>query len=306
VLYDTVVIGGGIAGLTAALFAARRGLTTLLLVSDVPGGHLCNVETIEDFPGFPTGVPGYELIPALQEQAENAGAELRPGEALALARRHNVWESGTNDGYMQSRTVVIASGSRFRSLGVPGEDRLRDKGVSHCAACDGPLLADRPAAVVGGGDSALQEAILLAAMDLDVHVLHREAEPDAQQAYLRRIPVLARMTFHGRVEIEEIVGTEGVEGVRYREQDSAEAVLLPVGAVFIYAGLEPNTSFLRGTVELDDSGHIPTDIWMRTALPGLFAAGDVRSNSASQAVTAAGDGATAAIAAHAYLRDREM
>jgi thioredoxin reductase (NADPH) len=301
-IYDTLVIGGGVAGLTAALFAARRGLSTLVFVSDLPGGHLGNIESIEDFPGFPAGISGYELGPALQDQASGAGASLCSGEALALAASENFWTVASSVGDIDARTVIIAAGSRFRALGVPGEDRLLGKGVSHCASCDGPLLNGRPAVVIGAGDSAFQEAVVLAQMDVDVHVLLADSTLTAQQTYIDRATGLPGVTLQGVAHIEEIVGEGAVEGIRFRRQTAEESVLLPVGGVFIYAGLEPNTGFLDGTIELDPSGHIPADVWMRTALPGIFAAGDIRSNSASQAVTAAGDGATAAIAAWMYLR----
>jgi thioredoxin reductase (NADPH) len=300
--YDTIVIGGGVAGLTAALFAARRGLSTLVLVSDLPGGHLCNVEGVDDFPGFPTGISGYELGPALQQQASSAGASFSTADAQALSPSKDLWTVTSSEGQIEGRSVIIAAGSRFRNLGVPGEDRLVGRGVSNCASCDGPLLAGHPAAVVGGGDSAFQEAIVLAEMGGDVHLLFAGDAPLAQQVYLDRARDLPGLTVQGVDRVEEIVGKDAVEGIRFRRKAALESALLPVAGVFIYSGLEPNTDFLKGTIELDRSGHIPTDIWMRTSLPGAFAAGDIRSNSASQAVTAAGDGATAAIAAWTYLR----
>jgi thioredoxin reductase (NADPH) len=327
-VFDTIVIGGGVAGLTAALFAARSGCSTLVLVAAIPGGQLATIDRVEDFPGFLDGVAGYELGPTLQEQAASAGAEFRMAEALRLeplrartegsvaknpqadkaqsshwSRLPGAWLLATSDGEVQARTVIIAAGSRARELGVPGEERLRGRGVSHCASCDGPLLRGKAVTVVGAGDSGLQEALTLASFASEVLVVHRSEGPTAQEAYLRRVRGASNIRVQAHTVVEEILGEAMVTAVGMRDTATGEEAVLETAAVFIYIGLEPNTAFLRDTIRLDENGCIPTDIWMRTELPGVFAVGDIRSDSASQAITAAGDGATAAIAARRYLEN---
>ena len=303
--YDIIVIGGGVSGLTAALFAARGGLSTLGLVSGIPGGQLSTIERVEDFPGFPNGVAGFELGPALQEQAANAGAEFQMAEALRLEPIPDGWGVLTTDGELEGRTVIISTGSRPRELGVPGEDRLRGRGISHCASCDGPLLRGKSVVVVGAGDSGLQEALTLAEFASSVFVVERGEQPTAQAVYRERISQLPTISLLTRTVVEEVLGDEAVNGVRLRELASDSTGVFPLVAVFVYIGMRPNTELLGDVVGLDEDARVPTDLWLRTEQPGLFAAGDVRSSSAGQAITAAGDGATAAIAAARYLRGEQ-
>jgi thioredoxin reductase (NADPH) len=300
-VHDTVVLGGGVAGLTAALFAARYGCSTLVLVPDMPGGQLATIDRVDDFPGFVAGIAGYELGPALQEQAANAGAEFQMADAERLEPIADGWRIATSDGEVEGRSIIVATGSRPRELGVPGEARLRSRGVSHCASCDGPLLRGKIATVVGAGDSGLQEALTLASFTAQVLIVDRAHHSAAQEVYQRRVREHAGISLRGSTVIEEILGENTVSAVRLRDMRTDAVSVWETAAVFVYVGLEPNTVFLRDVLRLDGSGHIPTDIWMRTELPGLFAAGDVRADSASQAIAAAGDGATAAVAAHRYL-----
>jgi len=306
--YDMLIIGGGLAGLTAGLFAARAGRSTLVLEPQVPGGHLLNIQKIEDFPGFPDGVSGFELGPNTQMQAMNAGAEFAMADVQALARPDSPdadWLVRTTEGEYRAGAVIVASGSHARALGVPGEDRLAGKGVSHCASCDGPLFRGQTVGVVGGGDSALMEALTLAEHVDRVLVFHRGDHLDAQQVYQQRVQDERKIEVCYRTEVREILGETEVTGVRVQDLASGAERTIELVGLFVYVGLEPSTGFLGGLLDLDEAGRIPTDIWMRTALPGLFAAGDVRRDSASQAITAAGDGATAAIAADRYLRGRD-
>lgn len=305
--YDTVVIGGGVAGLTAALFAARGGCSTLVVVPlpGVPGGQLVTIDRVEDFPGFANGIAGYELGPMIQEQAATAGAEFQMAEAERLQSIDGGWRVATGDGDVEAKTVIIAAGSRPRQLGVPGEERLVGRGVSHCASCDGPLLRGQAAMVVGAGDSGLQEALTLAGFASEVLVVHRSQRATAQAAYQQRVSASANIRLRGNTLVEEILGEQSVTGVRVRDTTSGQVDILETMAVFVYVGLEPNTEFVRDLIRLDEAGRIPTDIWMQTELPGVFAVGDVRSNSASQAITAAGDGATAAIAVRRYIEEEE-
>jgi thioredoxin reductase (NADPH) len=300
--YDVVVAGGGIAGLTAGLFSARLGRTTLVLAGDVPGGLLLNIELIEGYPGFPEGVPGYELCPIAQEQAAEAGAEFRTTELEGVERAGEGLRVATGEGDVEAGGLIVATGARLKQLGVPGEERLTGRGVSHCATCDGPLLRDRVVGVVGGGDSALQEALTLAASVSEVIVLQREAELTAQETYRSRVLEHPKISVRYGTVVEEILGDEAVTGVRTRDVASGEEADLELGAVFAYVGLQPNTPALGNGLTLHGEGGIPTDGWMRTELPGVFAAGIVRSDSQCQAAASAGDGATAAKAADRYSK----
>jgi thioredoxin reductase (NADPH) len=304
VAVDVLVVGGGLAALTAGLFAARHGLSTLVLEPRVPGGQLVNVERVEDYPGFPDGIPGFDLGPIVQEQAAGAGAEFRLAEVLGVAPSDGGWLVQASDGEVPARALIVASGARPRPLGVPGEARLSGRGVSHCASCDGPLFRGRPVAVVGGGDSALQEALTLAPFASEVALIHRRDAFRAQRVYVDRVAGTPTIRPRLNAIVEEITGAESVAGVRLRNRLTGAPSEVEVAGVFVYVGTEPNTGFLRGVVELDPDGRVPTDVWMRAATPGLFAAGDVRCDFPGQAVNAAGDGATAAIAAHRYLKEQ--
>jgi thioredoxin reductase (NADPH) len=301
--FDVVVAGAGIAGLTAGLTSARLGRSTLLLTGGVPGGLLLSIDRIDGAPGHPGGIPGYELCPIAQEQATEAGAELSMAELTGLSASDSGWLLATSEGEIAARSVIVATGARFKELGVPGEERLRGHGVSHCASCDAPLLRDRAVVVVGGGDSALQEALTLAESAASVVVLQRDEELTAQDAYQRATREHPRIEIRTGIEVEEIAGDDRVTGVRTRPAGSDGVEDVVADAVFAYVGLDANTSCLDGLVELDARGRIVVDAGLRTALPGLLAAGIVRSGAAGRAAASAGDGAAAAIAASRYLDD---
>ena len=323
--YDIIVIGGGLAGLTAGLFAARYGHSTLVLESTVPGGHLINVEKIEDFPGFPAGIAGFDLCPMVQEQAQSQGAHFELAEVEGLEQGGpdipagpggadhadgadippgRGWRVATSEGSYGARAVIVAAGSRPKALGVPGEERLYGRGVSHCASCDGPLFRGRIVGVVGGGSAALQEALTLANHASRVIVFNQEAAFSGQETYRRRVAAESKIEARHNMAVEEVLGESAVAGVRVRDVATGAQSQVDLAALFVYAGLEPNTAFLRGRLRLTDDGRVPTNAWLRTELAGVFAAGDVRHDSAHHAITAAGDGATAAIAAHRYLEER--
>ncbi len=298
--FEVLVVGGGVAGLTAGLFSARLGRSTLVLVSLMPGGHLATITKIDDFPGFPGGVAGYDLGPMIQEQADAAGAQFQMGEMLSIAAVRGGWRVTTSEGDVEAKAVIVATGSANRMLGVPGEERLTGKGVSHCASCDGPLLKNKKVIVVGAGDSGLQEALTLSEFAAEVLVLHRSAKSGAQEAYQKRVREQSKIKIQGNTVIEEILGDIGVTGVRVLENGVTREITAE--AVFVYTGFQPNTGYLQGIADLDEAGRVRTDIWMQTSAAGLFAAGDARADSTSQAITAAGDGATAALAADRYLK----
>ena len=299
--YDIVIAGGGLAGLTAAVTAARLGRKTLVLTGDVIGGQLLSIEKIEGFPGFPDGVPGYDLAPMTQEEAASAGAEFAAAELKTLAPDTGGWRLATSEGEVAARAVVLATGSSLRELDVPGEARLRGQGVSHCASCDAPLLRQKVAAVVGGGDSAMQEALTLAAHVAQVVILTHGAALHGQTSFRERVTQHPKITVRPNVEVQEILGDAKVTGVRMRDMSGGAVSDLAADAVFVYTGLQPNTAFLDGRIKLGSGGGIPTDEWMRTELIGVSAAGTVRAGSACRAASSAGDGAAAAIAVDRYL-----
>jgi thioredoxin reductase (NADPH) len=300
--WDVVVVGAGLAGSTAGLFSARQGRSALVVDAGlVPGGQLFNIARIEDFPGFPQGVAGYELCPLLQEQAATAGAEFRPGAVEALAPTETRWSVTIAGEPVEARVVIVATGSTPRPLGIPGEERLVGRGISRCASCDGPIYRERAVAVIGGGDSALLETLELAEHVASVTVFVRGSALRGQHTYAGRVEAAENVTVVYETVVEEILGEDAVTGVRTRNVATGETADLEVAAVFPYIGSEPQTALLAPHVALDPDGRVPTDAWMRTERPGLLVAGEARSDSAAQAVTVAGDGATAAIATGTYL-----
>jgi thioredoxin reductase (NADPH) len=314
---DLVIVGAGVAGLTAAMFAGRNGLRTVVVEQLGAGGQISNAERIENFPGFPQGIGGHELGPLLHEQAETAGAEflldtVQRLEVQALeVQRFDVQalEAGGEQRIvrcagenLRAPAIIIAAGSALRPLGLAGEEKFRGRGVSHCASCDGAFFAGLDVCVVGGGDSALDEALVLAAHAARVTVVHRGESLNAQHALRTKAAALGKIGIVLRTVVEEIVGAESVSAVRLRDLATGVARLQEVRGVFAYVGLEPNTAFLRDVLVLDAAGHVVTDIMMRTSLAGVFAAGDIRQHSVAQLAAAAGDGATAAMSAFRYLR----
>jgi len=301
--YDVVIVGSGLAGLTAGLFAARHGLSTLVLESNIPGGHLISIEKIEDFPGFPDGIAGYDLCPTVQRQAADHGAQFQRAEVLSLEAQDRMWSVGTDEERHRAKAVIVATGSSLKDLGVPGKAKLMGRGVSHCASCDGPLYNGQTVGVVGGGDSALQEALTLTKYAEKVLLFHQGESFSAQHTYLQRVLDNAKITPRFQTVIEEVLGEDVVTGVRARDLASGVTSQIELAGVFVYVGLQPNTALLRDVVNLSDTGHVPTDNWMKTTRDGLYAVGDIRQDSAVQAITSAGDGATAAIAGYRYIKE---
>ncbi len=301
--FDVVVAGGGIAGLTAGLSAAGLGHRTMILIGGMLGGNLLSIECIEGYPGHPDGVAGYELCPALQGQAAAAGAEFDMTEVTALEPVGADWRVRTGAGDYQARSVILATGSDPRELGAPGEDRLRGKGVSHCASCDAPLLRGKSVAVIGGGDSALQEALTLAASASKVTIMTHGEALRAQLTFQQRAEAHPAIEFRFNISVEEILGDDIVTGVRVRDSAGGGVDDMAVAGVFVYIGMSPNTSFLDGLLALDATGRIPVDECMRSAMPGILAAGTVRAGAAGRAAASAEDGRIAAAAAGDYLAE---
>jgi thioredoxin reductase (NADPH) len=301
--FELVIVGAGVAGLTAAIFAGRHGLEVVVVEQLGAGGQIANAERIENFPGFPDGIAGHELGPLLHEQAEAAGAAfvLDEVERLETDGDHRIVRGASES--LRAPAIIVAAGSRLRPLPVPGAETLLGKGVSHCASCDGAFFAAQEVCVVGGGDSALDEALILATHASRVTVLHRSPGLAAQRALVDRARACGKIEIIPEAVIEEILGDDAVSGVRWRDLATGAVQTKAARGVFVYVGLEPNTAFLRDVVVLDPAGHVETDAMMRTSLRGVFAAGDIRKNSVAQLAAAAGDGATAAVAAFRYLRN---
>jgi thioredoxin reductase (NADPH) len=300
---DVVIAGGGIAGMSAGVTAARLGRKTLVLTGDVPGGQLMSIEKIDGYPGFPEGVPGYDLCPMLQDQAAAAGAEFMMTGLERLDAQDGKWRVTSEEGDILARAVIVATGSSLKKLDVPGEERLTGNGVSHCASCDAPLLRDRIVAVVGGGDSAMQEALTLAAFASKVIILHRGDALTGQACYRDRVTAHQKIDIRFNIAVTEILGEAKVTGLRTRKSHDGAMADLEVAAIFAYVGLQPNTAVLQDRLSLDPTGRIPTDGRMRSELAGVCAAGTVRSQSPCRAVSAAGDGASAAVTVDRYLMD---
>jgi thioredoxin reductase (NADPH) len=300
--FDVVVAGGGIGGLTAALHAARAGRSTLVLGGRAPGGLLLSIDRIDGLPGFPEGVAGYELCPMLQEQAADTGADVRMTELEALEPEGDAWRLTTAEGEVHAQAVILATGARLKTLGVDGEERLQGRGVSHCASCDAPLMRDRVVGVVGGGDSALQEALTLAESVAEVIVLQQGDVLTAQATYRDQALEHPKIGVRCGTTVDAILGEDTVTGVRITE--SGQTSELELGGVFVYVGLQPNTELVADLTDRDAGGRIATDATMRTDRPGLLAAGILRRGSLGQAAISAGEGAAAAKAADRYLTDR--
>ncbi len=302
--YDVLVVGGGLAGMTAGLYAARYGLRAGIVERMMGGASIINIEKIENFPGFPEGIMGADLAAMTQEQAMNAGVEFIMGEVSAVSPRGDYRVVSADAGEFQAKAVIIAAGSTLRLLGIPGEEEFMGRGVSQCATCDGPLYSGEVVGVAGGGDSAADEALVLSQYADRVLLFHRRDQLRAQQELVNRVLADPKIEVVWNTVVAEVLGENTVSGVRTNNLVTGAQEAQELSGLFVYVGLTPNSGVADGLLETDGGGHIPVNISMETALPGVYAVGDIRQHSSSQLVSAAGDGATAAIAAHRYISGR--
>ena len=302
-MYDVLIIGAGPAGLTAGIYSARGGLKTAIVEMAMPGGQAAITEKIENYPGFPEGIGGFELMNLFQQQAQAFAVELIYEEVQELKLEGTVKQIITNDRTLESRTVIIAAGSKPRSLAVLGEDVFRGRGVSYCATCDGAFFRDKKVIVVGGGDAALEEGTYLTKFAEEVIIIHRRTGFRASQIAVDRAKNNPKIRFELSAVVDEILGLEHVEGVKIRNVLNGETKELAADGVFVYVGTEPNAQFLQGVLNVDERGYIRTDAQLRTNIPGVFAAGDIRTTPLRQVATAVGDGALAAVEVERYLSE---
>lgn len=299
-VWDVVIIGGGPAGLAAAVYSARGGLSTLIVERGLFGGQIFNTAHVENYPGFPGGLSGPEISQRLEEQAREFGAETLLAEVLEVELKGDPKVITTSEGEIRGHTIIVASGAGARKLGVDGEDRLIGAGVSYCATCDGAFYRGKKVAVVGGGDSAVEEALFLTRFAEEVHLIHRRASLRAAKILQDRAFSNPKIKFHWNSVVTEIIGEMKVERLRLQDTDGRTSEL-PVDGIFIYVGQTPYTHFLRGQLPVNQRGYLVADETTETPVPGVFAAGDVREKVLRQVVTAVADGAVAAVMAEKYL-----
>ena len=304
--YDLVIIGGGPAGLTAGLYAARARLRAVLLEKmPLPGGLAATTDLIENYPGYPQGVSGQELSARMADQAKRFGLTIVSDQVLSASLKDAPKAITTGSSRYLAEAVIIASGTQPRRLDIPGEIRLRGKGVSYCATCDGPIFKDKDVAVIGTGDSGLQEGFFLSRFARSISFVEILPHITGEPILLERLKEKEGVKFYLNQEITEILGEKRVESVVLKNVTSEEETSLSVQGVFIYVGLEPSTQWLGREVELDQAGYVMADGTLQTSVDGVFAAGDVRNKQCRQVATAVGDGALAAYMAERYLNTVE-
>ncbi|MBA4179804.1 MAG: thioredoxin-disulfide reductase [Anaerolinea sp.] len=304
--YDIVIVGGGGAGLTAAIYAARARRKTVVFEHKVTGGQIATTDIVENFPGFPQGVNGFDLAQLFAQQAVKFGAEMRyEGVTSLTARPDGGFRLETSSGEVTARAVIVTAGAEYNKLGVPGEERLTGKGVSYCATCDAAFFANQDVIVVGGGDAALDEGLFVTRYVRSVTIVHRRDQLRASAVLRERAFANPKISFIWDTVVEAIEGADAVEAALLRNVKTGETRRFPTSAVFVFIGQTPSSHLLQGLVDLDAGGHALVDLEMKTSVQGLFVAGDVRTQAARQLVSAAGDGATAAISAERYLNSLE-
>jgi len=302
--YDVIIIGGGPAGLTAGLYASRAGLKSLLLERGALGGQMVNATLVENYPGFPEGIAGPELGSLMHQQAVRYGLEVVTAEVIGISQEQPYYSISTTEGSLEASAVIIAAGSEYRKLEVAGEERLSGYGVSYCATCDGFFFRNHEVAVVGGGDTAITDALELSQHASKVYVIHRRDQLRAGKALQERAFAHPKLEFIWDTVVEEVSGDKVLEELKLRHMKTGQQSSLKVSGIFVAVGLMPNSRSFFNILELDDAGYIVTDETMATSAPGIFASGDIRRNSPRQIAAAVGDGVTAAMSAFKYIQEQ--
>jgi thioredoxin reductase (NADPH) len=303
-LYDIIILGAGPGGTTAAIYAARAGLRTIMVDKVHLGGQMVASERIANYPGYPEAISGRELLAAMRKQAQQHGAEFLVSEVLEVDLGGEIKKAFCYHGEYQARALIIATGAGERKSKIPGEEEFLGRGVSYCATCDGPFFKGEEVAVVGDSEEAAQEALFLAQLARRVHLLLPKGGLRASPDLVRQAQETPQLVFHPHQRVKRVVGSGTVSGVECQGQDGS-ITLLPVKGIFFYLlGAMPATGFLRGALALDENGYVVVDENMGTSVPGVYAVGDVRRGVLKQIVTAAADGAVAAMAAESYIRQR--
>ena len=301
-MYDIIIIGSGPAGLSAAIYAQRACLDTIVIEKNgISGGQVLNTWEVDNYPGFP-GVTGFELSRQFREHANKLGARVVQDEVVQVELSGNVKKVVCEEETYEARCVILASGAHHRTLAVPGEEELRGAGVSYCATCDGAFFRGRTVAVVGGGDAALEDAIFLARMCEKVYIVHRRDKLRGANRLQERLQAIENIEFVWNSETVAIEGNAQVEALRLRQTQTGEERRLDVDGVFIAVGIAPESELYAGQLELDEQGYIRADESGQTSVPGVFAAGDVRTKALRQILTAASDGANCVASAERYLQ----
>ena len=304
--YDVLIIGGGGAGLTAAIYTSRANLKTLLFEKLTPGGQIALTDIVENYPGFPEGVTGTEISMRMEEQAKRYGTEVQYEEAESITKSGALFYIKTAKSTYEAKSVIVASGAAFRTLGAPGERELTGRGVSYCATCDGAFFKGKEIAVIGGGDSAMQEGLFLTRFVTKLSVIHRRDKLRASPILQDRARENPKFNFLWDSVVTRIDGDKKVEKLRLKNLKTAQERDFKTDGVFIFIGHDPATKFLNGFVELDEKGYVKTNERLEASVPGVFAAGEVRAGAVKQLVSACGEGCEAALSAQAYLEKLEL
>lgn len=303
--YDIIIIGSGPAGLTASIYAGRAMVKTLVLAGRLSGGQLMLTSGVENYPGFSTGIQGPDLMQEMRKQAERFGAEILDEDVESVDFKHRPFKVNAGGTSYAANSVIIATGSSAKWLGVPSEDKLRGRGLSSCATCDGYFFRERRVVVVGGGDTAMEEALFLTKYATEIVVIHRRDKLRASKIMQHRAMAHEKIRFVWNSVVDGILGQDKVEGVKVRNVKTGDASIIPSDGVFVAIGYQPNTKTFEGQVELDEKGYIVAHDGTRTSVSGVFVAGDVHDYKYRQAVTAAGEGCKAAMDALAYLDEQK-